>query len=817
MNAQIDKTETGEVMNARFTLRGWKTPVMGCVLALLMIPLLAPAAEGEEGVQWSAWEAGGRGYLVRRKQPPKLDGLLVERQLTNVQERLPKLKQLRKRLQKDLQKLQRDEDASLQEIAELEVQIETLDERISTRESQSVGTGKGESVDSPEEMSQDPKSLRRLAEKGRLVLTNKGAPVAWYFDATTDAFLFTAERYDTIYSGENAYHFRLSDNKDSRPMQVSGEPVTDLSGAEEPFRESLKFEEEPDMSFYTWVVHSEPDADYWFWDYLYGGYRDTIEIDLFVPDPAAEGDAQLRIRLRGFTDMYPGDEHKVSAELNGTPLGDPLVWDGLEEDMLIIDFNQKDENGNNILENGSNTLTLHTAYDEGTHPGQLLDDIELDYQRMPVSVSDQLWLHDVAAGTQTVSGFGSEEIMVIESPAGEAVLRGDVQIDSVGVDGYRVTFETGGGKDYLVVATSATEMPALAMDNQSGLDEASNRADYLIVAPRDFAATAEALADYRDNNFGHVKIAWLNDIYNQFSHGLEHPQAIRQLMQTAASEWKSAPTAVVVVGKGSLDHKDRMAYADSFVPTLLTDTPWALAASDERLLAGEETAGFVIGRLPITNDAEGVAYVDKLIDYELATRGMESKQALLVADNPDDAGDFHANSNALATRLVEELGFDGVSKLYHPEDGVRLSLTESAAWETDYVSYDGHGSVTQVGNSSEEFIMAVDAELLANSTLPLFTALTCAAGDFTMPGTRSLAGALVLNPVGGAMSALAPTGLSLDSDAQMLGNAYVDGLFDGDNIGEAIMDAKNLTQGEISAFMPRIYSVVGEPVVYSRK
>ena len=99
-----------------------------------------------------------------------------------------------------------------------------------------------------------------------------------------------------------------------------------------------------------------------------------------------------------------------------------------------------------------------------------------------------------------------------------------------------------------MVATSAAEMPALAVDHQSGLDEENNRADYLIIAPRNFTASAEALAAYRRTNFGKVKIAWLDDIYNQFSDGLEDPQAIRQLMQTATFDWRVSPTAVVVLG-----------------------------------------------------------------------------------------------------------------------------------------------------------------------------------------------------------------------------------------------------------------------------
>ena len=51
---------------------------------------------------------------------------------------------------------------------------------------------------------------------------------------------------------------------------------------------------------------------------------------------------------------------------------------------------------------------------------------------------------------------------------------------------------------------------------------------------------------------------------------------------------------------------------------------------------------------------------------------------------------------------------------------------------------------------------------MTNSVYPVFTALTCAAGDDTQPGVRSLASSLVINPGGGSIVSVAPTGLSLD-------------------------------------------------------
>jgi hypothetical protein len=280
-----------------------------------------------------------------------------------------------------------------------------------------------------------------------------------------------------------------------------------------------------------------------------------------------------------------------------------------------------------------------------------------------------------------------------------------------------------------------------------------------------------------------------------------------------------APSVVVIIGNGTLDHKDRMGYADSFVPIRMASTPWALAASDDRLLNNNHPRlqRFAVGRLPITSEQEGLAYVEKLKAYESGAFDVRRYQALLVADNPDKGGDFHANADRLATALVSAAGFDGVRGLYHPRDAVRTNLRLSSAWDVGYVSYDGHGSTAQAGNGSERFITAADAALLQNTVHPIFTALTCAAGDYAVPGTRSLAGALVLNPAGGAMASLAPTGLSLDKDAQRLGAAFVDSLYAGSNtVGDALLEAETLTEGAISDFIPHVYSVVGEPAVYAR-
>jgi hypothetical protein len=74
-----------------------------------------------------------------------------------------------------------------------------------------------------------------------------------------------------------------------------------------------------------------------------------------------------------------------------------------------------------------------------------------------------------------------------------------------------------------------------------------------------------------------------------------------------------------------------------------------------------------------------------------------------------------------------------------------------------------------------------------------------------------------MNPQGGAIASLAPTGLSLDAQAHELGAAFIDRLYDDrKTVGDAVSGAKLDTGNEIEAFMAPIYSVIGDPGVYAR-
>lgn len=777
-------------------------------LALLsLLCIVTPAHAKKEKPaedEWSEWSSLGAGYVARRREPEKMDKPRWQRRLATTQERIAS-KNSMPAIWKKWNRLNNAGARRNRASSNVnQLWLYTTEEGLHSVSIAELALKSGASE----------KQLRKKARKGNLSLTNAGDPVAWHFDRDSDDILFPAQVYDTFYTETNAYHFQMNTSAAS-PMAKSkrkrGRPG--VSGTDAPFIDTLHFEEEPDFSFSTGPVAAEPDADFWFWDYLYGGYKDEITVSLSIPYPTADGTAQISIALRGWTNLEYGAEHEVYASLNGVVIGSSVVWDGFDSAELVAEFDQA------LLDPaGNNTLTLQNSYAAGTHPGQFLDSIDVSYSRMPVTDTDTLWLHQAAAGIQRVDGFSSENLIVIEAPGGQSVLRRNTLIEPDGLGGWSVSFNTEAGADYLISGIDdGSYLASVATDHASSLAKRSNSADYLIIAPREFGSTAEALASYRSARFGRVSIAWLDDIYDEFSDGREDPAAITAFMARVQQKWRASPSVVTLLGKGSLDMKDRMGYADNFVPVVMVSTPWAIAVSDDRLLNNDSRQDFAVGRLPITSDEEGLAYVQKLKTHESATAGAERYHAVLVADDPDQGGDFLANSQQMADHLFDTAGFDQVTTLNHPQDAVRTSLILSDTWQTGYVSYDGHGSSGQVGDGTENFIKASDAALLQNTVYPVFTALTCAAGDDSMPGTRSLAGALVLNPTGGAIASLAPTGLSLDQDAQQLAYAFVDSAFGGTNtIGDAARDAKVQTAGSISEFMPRIYSVVGEPAVFAR-
>jgi hypothetical protein len=208
--------------------------------------------------------------------------------------------------------------------------------------------------------------------------------------------------------------------------------------------------------------------------------------------------------------------------------------------------------------------------------------------------------------------------------------------------------------------------------------------------------------------------------------------------------------------------------------------------------------------------------VHKILAFEDFGQNLDTN-AVLVADNPDAAGDFEADvedvrASFLATRptrvlRLSELGPDTRSAVKSAfDDGASL------------VSYVGHGGAAVW--ASENVWNAWDTPtLLAQSRQPLLLTLNCLNGYFVANTHDSLAEALLKAHGRGAIAAVSPSGLSLDAPAHAYHRALMAEIASGSHprLGDALLAAQNAYSH--SGLMPEllaVYHLLGDPTLRLR-
>ena len=92
----------------------------------------------------------------------------------------------------------------------------------------------------------------------------------------------------------------------------------------------------------------------------------------------------------------------------------------------------------------------------------------------------------------------------------------------------------------------------------------------------------EPLKLLRERQGLRVAVVSVEDIYDEFSLGHRTPQAIRDFLEFARSNWEPSPHHVLLVGDASFDPKNYLDKGDfDLVPTRLVDTRLMETASDD--------------------------------------------------------------------------------------------------------------------------------------------------------------------------------------------------------------------------------------------
>jgi hypothetical protein len=647
--------------------------------------------------------------------------------------------------------------------------------------------------------------VTQMIRNYNFILSNRGQTAAYMPAPRNPGLYFYGENIDSQYTDENIYW--LEKGKGSSMAAVyGGMPFS--SSSTETFIDTLHIEED---HYALTALFDDPGDDFWLWDYISAG-QPGKEFKFSTPGAAALGTASLTIHLKGATDTAANPDHHVKVKLNGTLIGEGR-WNGTKSHSFKMSFSQS------LLEDWENTVEVTGTLDNGV-PYSIfyVDSFDLGYQRYYRAVDNRLFCRGNGNAVITVEGFTDPDIMVfnVTDPLRPGLVTG---ASNQGPN--RVSFIPSAPDNlYLVLGASAVLSPlSTRADQPSSLKQKQNSADYVMIVGDGLEDAVQDLVYLREQKGFETMVVELEDIYDEFNQGISSPEAIRAFLAYAYRNWTGkVPAYVVLVGDGSYDYKDNLGYGDNLVPPLLVSTPYGLFASDNHLgdVKGKDgVPEIAVGRLPVVTGQELRALIDKISAYEQAS-GEWTDRVIMLADNPDDGGDFPSDSDYLATLVPSGYTVDKIYLADYPTvNEARQEVIESIHQGAVLVDYIGHAGLDRL--ATEKLLGTEDISSLQNGDrLPIMTAMTCVVGRFEIAGYDTLAERLLLQSDGGAAAVWAPTGASFNNQNTPLAEKFFKAVFQGqeETLGQALLNAmKGFTALGGDPITLEIYNLLGDPAL----
>ncbi|HUU03686.1 MAG TPA: C25 family cysteine peptidase [Myxococcota bacterium] len=549
-----------------------------------------------------------------------------------------------------------------------------------------------------------------------------------------------------------------------------------------------------------------PGEDPFYWAQAYEGTPAELSFDL----PGMKGDPEnLALELAGMA-----DSHHLAIDLNGRRL-DEIAYDGRQIERVEIDLPP------GIMREQGNLLEVSVL------PGQDVDlvfvaGISLDYQRRLLATSGQISFSARPGACLQIDGLGAGGVTLLDVSFPEHPVRLTGFDSTPGIIRFADSLPALGRKTtrrYLVVATDAPlpRPSCLGALTSRDLSSPALGTDYLVITHPAFRTAADHLAMFQAGRGLASLVVTTGEIYDHFGDGRPAPGPIRELIQTAVSNWSSTPRFVLLLGGSTVDSNSVLPGSPpDFVPAPFVRTARGYEAASDGWYVDDSAA---IGRLAVADQAQAVALVDKIIGA-YGQSGQPDDSFLFVADDydpysSDPSTEFEQEANGIieaclpagieARRMFKSQSADPVGEL---RADIELG--------PDAVSYMGHAYLSG-WSSGPVLLNTTTAAELSNARPFLLLSFTCFDGAFVGPWADSLAWALVRNPSGGAYLATAASSLSEPEALRRVAGQLVCRLTSQTalTIGETLMQVKLDLAGISRATddLLATYNLLGDPAM----
>lgn len=487
-----------------------------------------------------------------------------------------------------------------------------------------------------------------------------------------------------------------------------------------------------------------------------------------------------------------------------------------------------------------------------------IDDVDLEYSALFLATGDALRFSTGSTGGSAdveVEGFTRSDLLCFDVTDPRAPRWIDLSAENVidrsagGPTNFALSLQVAqaSGEERSLSAAPRVEFPrvgrdALERDAVPDLFATVGDIQVLAIGPEALRAQMDRWIAWREQtysssgwNFAYVDV---QQIYDEFSGGLQSPWAIRAFVEWAWLQWDAV--AVVLVGDGSEDPLDASGKAGpNLVPPSLHVQSLSglreILASDKWYgLFGYEpqganqypvglnvTSDLLVGRLPVGDETELARLIDKIIAYEQSAPDAPwRKRTLWVSDDAYSSDLIGAGEGCYSERTIEDQfrasqlrsatmtsaaldstvsgellnaddftrdcrtgdlceNLSGVRQCYLAEPVRRFidRWSEGCLW----LSYQGHAAYNVLGH--ENLFLAANLGLLANNGRPwVFFGMGCHVSDFIRFGEaadgRSLGERFVLAPTAGAIATYGSTGFEFLTPNKVFMEVLADTMFE---------------------------------------
>jgi hypothetical protein len=686
-------------------------------------------------------------------------------------------------------------------------------------------------------------------------LTNKGNDVAIFVAGDADQRLdpadyieFLGERnektfldnypdlYTDPFSDNNVYWLSWGESSGVRMVEESGSIIT-TNPTEFNFAQ-----------FYPYTIHVERDAhferfgegntgrlsytrDSWFYDSgIQSISKRSYPVSLVYPDSASFTPVNIKVALAGKSP----NNHQVMAWMNQRLIGQISGnWYGQRTYLLDNIGNSSIRtldlmHGNNSLE-----IQLPSLASNGTSDWVMLNWIDITYDKQYKAETNFL---EFGKPSPSVIFYPNIDLFLFELTN---FTRPDIEIYKKGiskivnyaleVDGagsslrYKILFQDNIFSDdveYIAVASNAKLSPKSIEKDEPydpnnpfvSLKDQTNSADYIIITHQKFYDRAGDLTELRRNRGLKPMLVDVQDIYDEFNHGIKSPLAIKDCLRYAFYNWDRSNRLkyVLLLGDANYNYKLTGSLQEDYVPTFFyqsiefgavaTDLPYALVAGSDIL------PDLFVGRVPVTTNGELANFLEKIRDHEeTPVIGPWRNQSLFISGNDRSTPEFPQLSGyskkpafrAQNQRVIDLLLDRNYSAFkLNTIKNDNLQFDPNFGGTTDLIDYfdNGLSLVNFLGHggggiwADVQLLNLQDVDRLNNKGMyPFITSMTCFTGAFDNPGSPGLAQRFLLAPDKGAIGIFASSGLGwLSNDYSMLWNVLQNFSDNNKTIGEII-------------------------------